>query len=209
MSVFIVSHVWNRIMTRTVTRTTTRTRTSTVLGRPLGLTESRPWASQSSPIRASPRKKAHAKLADLPRYRGRIVEAIKANPGRKSEWPSGELSRSYALTVHHKALKKYCDEHNIWSIRPDALTVKWRLCKPTPCEKKYGFRSQYLQAKRLGRSGHDGYPDEDDILYLATTTGTPFEVAQDDVAYKLHYGTPHISAIRAPRPPWAPVGGGA
>ena len=38
---------------------------------------------QSSPIRASPRKKVHAKLSDLPRSTHRIAEAIKANPGKR------------------------------------------------------------------------------------------------------------------------------
>ena len=52
---------------------------------------------QSSPIRASPRKKVHAKLSDLPRYRHRIVEAIKANPGKRERALSAVLEANYAL----------------------------------------------------------------------------------------------------------------
>ena len=66
---------------------------------------------QSSPIRASPRKKVHAKLSDLPRYRHRIVEAIKANPGKREKALSAVLEANYALVVHYQALQKYCKEH--------------------------------------------------------------------------------------------------
>ena len=77
---------------------------------------------QASPIRTSPRKKVTAKLADLPRYKHRIVEAIKANPGKRYKALSKELEASYALVVDCNALQKYCDQHNLWSIKADAPT---------------------------------------------------------------------------------------
>ena len=32
------------------------------------------------------------------------------------------------------------------------------------------------QARRLERSGYDGYPDEEDFLYLASASGVTFEI---------------------------------
>ena len=49
---------------------------------------------QSSPIRASPRKRVLAKIGDLPRYKPRIVEAVKAYPGPRGVALSKELERS-------------------------------------------------------------------------------------------------------------------
>ena len=66
---------------------------------------------QASPVRASPRRKVYAKIADLPLYKHRIVEAIKANPGKRDKALSAELERNYALVVYFMALKKYCDQH--------------------------------------------------------------------------------------------------
>ena len=77
---------------------------------------------QVSPIRASPRKTVYAKLDDLGRYKHRIVEAIKANPGKGERALSSVLKTSYALVVHYKTLKKFCDEHKLWDIKPDAPT---------------------------------------------------------------------------------------
>ena len=78
-------------------------------------------ASPARPMR-SPGKKIHAKIADLPRYKHRIVAAIKANPGKRHKALSSALERDYALVVHWNALWKYCDEHNLWSMNPDAPT---------------------------------------------------------------------------------------
>ena len=50
------------------------------------------------------------------------------------------------------------------------------------------------QARRLERSGYDGYPDEEDFLYLARASGVAFEICQDDVAYLPHYGSGPVSA---------------
>ena len=46
---------------------------------------------QASPIRSSPRKKVSANIADLPRYKHRIIEAIKANPGKRGRALAAEL----------------------------------------------------------------------------------------------------------------------
>ena len=51
---------------------------------------------QASPIRTSPRKKVYAKLSDLPRYRHRIVDAIKANPGKRHKALSKELGQEWS-----------------------------------------------------------------------------------------------------------------
>ena len=115
---------------------------------------------QASPIRSSPRKRVHAKLGDLPRYRHRIVEAIKANPGKRHKALSIELERNYALIVDWNALRKYCDRHNLWSIRPDA---------PTP--------SRVLSGKRkigdvIGRG-------QDDCWNYVTEIGAILEDAPD------------------------------
>ena len=50
------------------------------------------------------------------------------------------------------------------------------------------------RARRLGLSGYDGYPDEEDFLYLAMASGISFEVEQKDVRYVPHYGTSPIAA---------------
>ena len=78
-------------------------------------------ASPARPMR-SPGKKIHAKLADLPRYKHRIVAVIKANPGKRHKALSSALERDYALVVDWNALRKYCDEHHLWSIKQDAPT---------------------------------------------------------------------------------------
>ena len=98
---------------------------------------------QASPVRASPRQNVYATVGDLPRYRKRIVDAIKANPGMRDCKLSSVLEADYGLAVHNKALKKYCDDNNLWSIKPDA---------PTP--------SRVLSGKRkigeaMGRSQDD------------------------------------------------------
>ena len=77
---------------------------------------------QTSPIRASPRRVVHAKLGDLPRYRNRVDEAIKANPGKRKRARSAVLKADYALDVHYPALKTYCDDQDLWGIKPDAVT---------------------------------------------------------------------------------------
>ena len=80
---------------------------------------------QASPARTprrSPGKKVRAKIGDLPRYRHRIVAAIKANPGKRKKQLSAELERNYALVVHFETLDKYCKQHDLWSIKPDAPT---------------------------------------------------------------------------------------
>ena len=59
---------------------------STPIGRGTG-------SMQTSPVRASPRRRVNVKIRDLPLYTHRIVKAIKSNPGRKSGWLAGELSK--------------------------------------------------------------------------------------------------------------------
>ena len=49
---------------------------------------------QASPVRASPRKKVYAKTGDMARYKHRIVEAIKANPGKSKRALSNVLETS-------------------------------------------------------------------------------------------------------------------
>ena len=51
---------------------------------------------QSSPIRASYTTKIKAKLADLPRYKNRIVDAIKANQAKRGRALSGVLEAKWA-----------------------------------------------------------------------------------------------------------------
>ena len=71
---------------------------------------------QASPARTprrSPGKKVHAKIGDLPRYKHRIVAAIKANPGKRKKQLSAELERNYALVVHFETFDKYCTQHDL------------------------------------------------------------------------------------------------
>ena len=49
------------------------------------------------------------------------------------------------------------------------------------------------QARRLGKSGYEGYPDEPDFFYLATAAGASFEQAISD-RYKPHYGAKPVVA---------------
>ena len=49
------------------------------------------------------------------------------------------------------------------------------------------------RADRLGLSGYDGYPDEDDFSYIAMASGISFEV-DIGARYVPHYGTAPISA---------------
>ena len=57
-------------------------------------------AMQASPVRTSPRQKVYAKIGDLPRYKKRIVDAIKANPGKRERKLAGVLETDYALVVN-------------------------------------------------------------------------------------------------------------
>ena len=50
------------------------------------------------------------------------------------------------------------------------------------------------QAARLGLSGYDGYPDEEDFLYVAMASGVSFEIEGISKGYVPHYGTRPISA---------------
>ena len=49
------------------------------------------------------------------------------------------------------------------------------------------------RADRLARSGYDGYPDEEDFIYIAMASGISFEVDLG-ASYLPHYGTAPISA---------------
>ena len=77
---------------------------------------------QASPIRSSHRRKVVAKLGDLPRYKKQIVEAIKANPGKREKALSAALEASCSVVADHNALRKYCSQHDLWSVKPDPMT---------------------------------------------------------------------------------------
>ena len=64
----------------------------------------------------------YAKTKDLPRYKATIISAIQANQGMRAKALSVELERSYNLSVHCKALDKYCRQEKLWNIRPDPIT---------------------------------------------------------------------------------------
>ena len=48
------------------------------------------------------------------------------------------------------------------------------------------------QAARLGLSGYDGYPDEEDFLYVAMASGVTFEIESISKGYVPHYGTSYM-----------------
>ena len=63
---------------------------------------------QMSPITASPRRLFHAKIADLPRYKNRIVQAIKANPGLMRKRLAKVLRADCGAEVHWQTLRGFC-----------------------------------------------------------------------------------------------------
>ena len=50
------------------------------------------------------------------------------------------------------------------------------------------------QAKRLALSGAEGYPDEEDFMYIAMALGLSFEIEGISKGYVPHYGTGPIAA---------------
>ena len=59
--------------------------------------------------------------------------------------------------------------------------------------RKLREKGLFRQADRLSQEGPDGYPDEEDFIYLSEASGVSFELDLGH-AYKPHYGTSPISA---------------
>ena len=57
-----------------------------------------------------------AKVADLPRYRDSIIEAIRDNPGKRSKALAHILRKRYAVDVDWAALHDYLKRDNLYAL---------------------------------------------------------------------------------------------
>ena len=89
-----------------------------------------------------------------------MIEAIKANPGERERVLSSALEADYALVVDHNALRKFCTQHNLWSMKADA---------PTPSKVLAGKRKI---GEAMGRS-------QDDCFNYTTELGAILKDAPD------------------------------
>ena len=80
----------------------------------------------AAPSVASSSTIIEAKIGDLPRYREMILAAIRANPGTKSIALATILEKSYAVRVHHAALRKFIDREKLYDAASAAPSTPMR-----------------------------------------------------------------------------------
>lgn len=99
--------------------------------KPAAAIESAAASSASMPVAAAIRAGtsmapsptiSEAKIGDLPRYRGTIIVAIRANPGKKAKALAAILAKDYAIKVHWDALRVYIDREKLYDLANVAPT---------------------------------------------------------------------------------------